>query len=90
MNSLLLTEKQQEVLWMRYERRATITQIAWWLKISRRAVLARLSNARRRTQRAGMAFPDLTNSRAERAKPRLVSASQVSANLDRGLQFDEL
>lgn len=58
MNSLSLTEKQQEVLWLRYGRKASIDQIAAWLKISRRAVLSRLRNARKRTREAGLLFPD--------------------------------
>jgi predicted DNA-binding protein YlxM (UPF0122 family) len=57
-NSLILTEKQQEVLWLRYDRRASINQIARWLKISRRAVLSRLRNARMRTRQTGLAFPE--------------------------------
>ena len=78
MNSLVMTEKQQEVLWLRYGRRAAINQIAAWLKISRRAVLYRLRNARRRAARAGSAFP------AEAVRPtagqrlRTYPASQIS------------
>jgi predicted DNA-binding protein YlxM (UPF0122 family) len=91
MNSLLLTEKQQEVLWLRYGRRASIDQVAEWLKISRRAVLCRLSNARRRTQRAGMVFPESKISLMETKKVRQVAASQIATSHDnQGLQMDEL
>ena len=82
MNSLVLTEKQQEVLWLRYGRRASIEQIARWLKISRRAVLSRPSNARRRTQRAGLAFPESNKLLAASKKSRLFSASQIATNGD--------
>lgn len=91
MNSLVLTEKQQEALWLRYERRASIDQIAVWLKISRRAVLTRLRNARRRTKEAGLAFPQMKEPVASRKKSRLYSASQIAAGAAaRGLQIDEL
>lgn len=91
MNSLLLTEKQQEVLWLRYRRRASIDQIARWLKISRRAVLSRLRNARRRTQRAGLAFPESKGLFAAPQKTRLFSASQIALDREgRGLQMDEI
>jgi predicted DNA-binding protein YlxM (UPF0122 family) len=90
-NSLVLTEKQQEVLWLRYGRRASIDQIARWLKVSRRAVLSRLRNARMRTQRAGLAFPDSKELLAASKKSRLFSASQIATNgANRGLQLDEL
>ena len=91
MNSLLLTEKQQEVLWLRYGRRASIDQIARWLKITRRAVLSRLRNARRRTQRAGLAFPESKELLEAPQKSRLFSASQIALDgRGRGLQMDEL
>lgn len=91
MNSLVLTEKQQEVLWLRYGRRASIDQIARWLKISRRAVLSRLRNARRRTQSAGLAFPESKEPLESQQKSRLFSASQLAATRGGlGLQLDEL
>lgn len=91
MNSLILTEKQQEVLWLRYDRRASINQIARWLKISRRAVLSRLRNARMRTRQTGLAFPESKELRAGPKKSRLFSASQIALNGGgRGLQMDEL
>jgi hypothetical protein len=90
-NSLVLTEKQQEVLWLRYGRRASIDQIARWLKISRRAVLSRLRNARRRTQNAGLAFPESKEPLEPPQKSRLFSASQLAATGGGpGLQLDEL
>jgi hypothetical protein len=89
-NSLVLTEKQQEVLWLRYGRRASLSQIARWLKISRRAVLSRLSNARRRTQRAGLAFPETEVLRPP-GKSRQFAASQLATGAIRGgIQLDEL
>ena len=91
MNSLVLTEKQQEVLWLRYGRRASISQIALWLKISRRAVLSRLHNARQRTQQAGLAFPEAEAIQSATEKSRLFTASQLAAEVIRGgLQMDEL
>jgi len=86
-NSLLLTEKQQEVLWLRYGRKASIDQIAAWLKISRRAVLSRLRNARRRAREAGHAFLDRELSPP---KPRQFSVSQISAGGTAGAMMDEL
>jgi predicted DNA-binding protein YlxM (UPF0122 family) len=90
-NSLVLTEKQQEVLWLRYGRRASIDQIARWLKISRRAVLSRLRNAKRRTQKAGMAFPEKVEIPTGANRSRLFSASQIAINgSGAGIQLDEL
>jgi hypothetical protein len=90
-NSLILTEKQQEVLWMRYGRRASLNQIAKWLNISRRAVLTRLRNARRRTERAGLAFPQWPEPHQPKPKPRFYSASQLAAaEIAGGLQMDEV
>ena len=91
MNSLALTEKQQEVLWLRYGRRASIDQIATWLNISRRAVLARLRNARRRTAQAGQGFPEPGELPAAEQRLRPASASQVSSTeAGRRLTLDEL
>lgn len=84
MNSTTLTEKQQEVLWMRYGQNATIEQIAIWLKISRRAVLARLHNARRRSAANGQSFPIPIVRPQDRAKPRMFTASQLTGNLADG------
>jgi predicted DNA-binding protein YlxM (UPF0122 family) len=90
-NSLLLTEKQQEVLWLRYGRRASIDQIAQWLKISRRAVLSRLRNARLRTERAGLAFPDSKNLLDPQRRSRLFAASQIGSHgAGRGIHLDDL
>ena len=89
MNSLLLTEKQQEVLWLRYGRKASIKQIAGWLNISRRAVLSRLRNARRRAREAGHAFLDQELSPPP--SPRKFSVSQISPLGTGGLaMMDEL
>jgi len=90
-NSLALTEKQQEVLWLRYGRRASIDQIATWLNITRRAVLARLRNARRRTAQAGHGFPEPGVLLAAEQRLRPVSGSQVSSmEAGRRLTLDEL
>jgi predicted DNA-binding protein YlxM (UPF0122 family) len=90
-NFLALTEKQQEVLWLRYGRRAPINQIAAWLNISRRAVLSRLRNARRRAEEAGMAFPEASALLASEQKPRMLSASQISLQSGRGaMHLDDL
>jgi predicted DNA-binding protein YlxM (UPF0122 family) len=86
-NSLILTEKQQQVLWLRYGRRASINQIADWLHISRRAVLSRLRNARRRTGRnSGIAeiLPILDQ------KIRVYSASQITTEGGGPLRLDEI
>jgi biotin operon repressor len=90
-NSLALTEKQQEVLWLRYGRRASIDQIATWLNISRRAVLARLRNARRRTSQDGhgLAEPGALLAAEHRLRP--VSGSQVtSMEASRRVRLDDL
>ena len=90
-NSLALTEKQQEVVWLRYGRRASINQIAQWLKISRRAVLARLRNARRRSEEVGVAFANFRAAMPARLKSRMYSASQMSGNSEGGgLKMEDL
>jgi DNA-binding CsgD family transcriptional regulator len=87
MNSLILTEKQQQVLWLRYGRRASINQIAEWLHISRRAVLARMRNARRRAGR---------NSKVTEILPildqkiRVYPASQITTEGGGPLRLDEI
>ena len=48
MTALLLTEKQQEAMWLRYGQKKSIDETARSLGIGRRAVLTRLRNARRR------------------------------------------
>ena len=90
MNSLILTEKQQEVLWLRYGHRASINQIAAWLKISRRAVLTRLRNARRRAADAGSPFPEKSALPTVEQKLRTYPASQISIQGGGGLRLDEL
>lgn len=85
MSSGMLTEKQEEVLRLRYGQRASIDEIATWLKISRRAVLSRLSNARRRGKEAGIVFPELKAHSATGQKVRLYSASQTGLNAGSGL-----
>jgi hypothetical protein len=90
-NSLVLTEKQQEVLWFRYGRRASINQIAVWLKISRRAVLSRLRNARRRAARAGSGFPEEAMRPSAAQKFRTYPASQISDREGGGvMRLDDL
>jgi DNA-binding transcriptional regulator LsrR (DeoR family) len=75
-NSLILTEKQQEVLWLRYGRRASIDQIAGWLHITRRAVLARLRNARQRAGSSVFSASDVRPVMEDRL--RTYPASQIS------------
>jgi DNA-binding NarL/FixJ family response regulator len=87
-NSLVLTEKQQEVLWLRYGHRASINQIADWLHISRRAVLARLRNARRRA--GASAFPAADALPALEPKFRTYPASQISIRGGGPMQLDDL
>jgi hypothetical protein len=89
-NSLLLTEKQQEVLWLRYGRRASINQIAAWLNISRRAVLARLRNARRRAAQEGSAFPTVSIRPVAEQKVRSYPASQITVEGGVRLNLDDL
>jgi DNA-binding CsgD family transcriptional regulator len=90
-NSHALTEKQQEVLWLRYGRRASIAQIATWLNISRRAVLARLRNARKRTAQNEQGFAEPGISLAAQQRLRPVSGSQVtSMEASRRVQLDDL
>jgi Sigma-70, region 4 len=77
-NSLALTEKQQEVVWLRYDHQASIDQIAAWLHISRRAVLARLRNARRRTAGSGLELPRVRAMPARNQRLRTYPASQLA------------
>lgn len=95
MNSLRLTEKQQEVLWLRYGRRASIDQIARWLNITRRAVLSRLRNARGRTEKAGVDFPQLVMPeppypQSGAPRTRMLSESQLSSGKAAGLEMDDV
>lgn len=90
MNSLVLTEKQQEVLWLRYGHHASINQIADWLRISRRAVLSRLRNARRRAADAGSAFPEISARPIAEQKLRTYPASQISVQGGGGMRLDDL
>ena len=76
MNSLSLTEKQQEVLWLRFGRKASIDQIAHWLGITRRAVLSRLRNAKRRA--SGQAAINFSELKPPAPKLRQFSISQIS------------
>ena len=70
MKSLNLTEKQQEVLWLRYGKNASVDQVARWLNITRRAVLNRLRNAERRASLAGIQLP-ISAATPETRKTRL-------------------
>lgn len=75
MDATELTAKQRVVAMLRYDRRATIEEIAKWLGISDRAVYYRLKNLRRRTARstgAELVFPSISPS------GRRYSASQIS------------
>lgn len=89
MNSLALTEKQQEALWLRYGHQASINQIAAWLHISRRAVLSRLRNARRRAAEAGLALPESIALPSRTQRLRMYPASQLSQQ-GGGMRLDDL
>jgi predicted DNA-binding protein YlxM (UPF0122 family) len=91
-NSLALTEKQQEALWLRYGRQASINQIAAWLHISRRAVLSRLRNARRRATKAGVELPEhIARPVQNNQRLRTYPASQLAGESGGiGIQLDEL
>jgi DNA-binding CsgD family transcriptional regulator len=71
-----LTARQREVMRMRFDRGASIEQIADWLGITRRAVLYRLRNAR---NRRGEITPSRRRSNVPRGKVRLYAASQMTA-----------
>ena len=88
MNTPLPTEKQQEVLWLRYGRKASVDQIAKWLGITRRAVLMRLRNARRRAENAGILFAGPAPKLTARQIGRRYSISQISRK--RAEPMDEL
>jgi DNA-directed RNA polymerase specialized sigma subunit len=77
MTSLSMTEKQQDVFWLRFYQHKSINEIASHIGIGRRAVLARLRNARRRMKAAGDDFTQSSKRSARRDKPRMVSDSQV-------------
>jgi hypothetical protein len=84
-----LTSKQQAVSSLRYDRGATIEQIASWLKITRRAVFYRLRNARLRAalsqQNQGSSYPAVART------GRLYSASQITtAARSEYLNLDEV
>lgn len=84
-----LTAKQQAVSSLRYDRGATIEQIALWLNITRRAVFYRLRNAR---LRGASLDPSRTGGCAALTRfGRLYSASQIStAARQPTLNLDEL
>jgi hypothetical protein len=82
-----LTAKQQVVASLRYDRGATINDIAKWLNITRRAVLYRLRNARRRTAKWGsgnLVYPAIAPS------GRRYSASQISTTIQPNLNLDQV
>jgi hypothetical protein len=75
MDARELTAKQRAVATLRYDRKATIEEIAGWLHITERAVYYRLKNIRHRTaQWAGgsLVYPSIA------ASGRRYSASQIS------------
>ncbi len=90
MNSLVLTEKQQQVLWLRYGRRASIVQIAEWLHISRRAVLSRLRNARRRTEKSGSTSEATDGLPGLEQKFRVYPVSQITMRSGAPMQLDDI
>lgn len=90
MNSTPLTEKQQEVLWLRYDQKATIEQIAAWLKISRRAVLTRLRNARRRAAGNGQPLPPPGLRPKGLPKTRVYPVSQLPAGPEGSLDMGQV
>jgi len=89
MRARQLTAKQQAVSSLRYDRGATIEQIASWLNITRRAVFYRLRNARLRAalsqQTHAGSYPAIARS------GRLYSASQISTTAGRAyLNLDQV
>ena len=86
-----LTNRQLQVLEMRYERDATLEQMARWLGISRRAVLYRLQNARKRAA----VTPDFLKTsldwkqKAAPSRSRTYSSSQVRGEAE-STDFDQL
>jgi predicted DNA-binding protein YlxM (UPF0122 family) len=74
-----MTEKQQEVLRLRYQHHNSIDQIAQWLGISRRAVLYRLRNAQKLSASEEMVRPSVPkNARKSQKHPRYAT-SQITA-----------
>jgi hypothetical protein len=81
--SKLLTARQAHAVWLRYERGASVLQMAQWLKISRRAVLYRLHNAKARIGRAGTSLAAVRMELPQSDPPtprrrRMFAASQIS------------
>lgn len=90
MTALLLTERQQEAMWLRYGQKKSIDEIARSLGIGRRAVLTRLRNARSRLKPMEKQITASLSAAEPRAKRRLFAASQISgAGAGRGLQLDD-
>lgn len=67
-----MTRKQVAVIELRYQRGATVGQMAKWLRISPRAVQYRLRNAECRARRLGVMLPA-----KGRVEARMFSASQI-------------
>ena len=89
MIALSLTEKQQEVLWLRYGQRKSIDEIAKTIGIGRRAVLARLRNMRRRLADGGYDLADLAKFTRRGKKTSVFAASQISGRDTGGLHLDD-
>ena len=90
MTSLWLTEKQQEVLWMRFIQHKTINEIAEVLGIKRRSVLARLRNAGRRLKAREINLGRPGKPSSGREKWRMVSASQLPVKGQSGWGIEDL
>lgn len=90
MATLWATEKQQQVLWLRFIERKSINEIAALIGIQRRSVLARLRNARKRLKTTGSDPDQPEEFSAQREKRRMLSPSQVSSKADAGPSMEEL
>jgi len=77
MSILWVTEKQREVLWLRFNQRKSIHEIAVQLGIQRRAVMARIRRARKRLTTIESDGTRAEKASAQSEKPRMVSASQT-------------
>jgi predicted DNA-binding protein YlxM (UPF0122 family) len=90
MSILSVTEKQHEVLWLRYNQRKSTREIAVHLGIQRRAVMARLRRARKRLTTTKSDCSVAEKPSAQREKPRMVSASQSPVKGQSGWSMEEL
>jgi predicted DNA-binding protein YlxM (UPF0122 family) len=90
MSILWVTEKQREVLWLRFNQRKSTHEIAVQLGIQRRAVMARLRRARKRLTTMESDCSRAEESSAQPEKPRMVSSSQTPAKGQGGWSMEDL